>query len=310
MPLISVIVPVYNTEKYLHRCIDSILAQTFTDFELLLIDDGSTDSSGEICDDYAAKDSRVRVFHKENGGVSSARNLGLDNAQGEWITFVDSDDSIKEKALDAPRGVTTAELIITSHVVRDKNTFSEELISHNKKIIEGKEIDTFIERYINTNVIKAIWAKFFKSEILRGLRFDESIVCGEDFLFILTYLQKTNQIYLVDYSSYIYTSLGCHFFQKYQSSIEKSINTLYKLFNAYKSLKLNLNSFECSLFYDYKSLCQKEIYGTPHLWYNDENVRKIYNEIKGHLGVFYRMKYTIMSNGLISKFIVYVRGNK
>ena len=94
MPKISVIVPVYNTEKYLHRCVDSILAQTFTDFELLLIDDGSTDSSGAICDEYAQKDSRVRVFHKENGGASSARNLGLDNATGEWITFCDSDDFV------------------------------------------------------------------------------------------------------------------------------------------------------------------------------------------------------------------------
>ena len=79
--LISVIVPVYNTEQYLHRCIDSVLAQTFQDFELLLIDDGSKDSSGAICDEYAVGDSRVKVFHKENGGVSSARNVGLDHAQ-------------------------------------------------------------------------------------------------------------------------------------------------------------------------------------------------------------------------------------
>ena len=93
-PKISVIVPVYNTEKYLHHCIDSILSQTFIDFELLLIDDGSKDSSGTICDEYAAKDNRVRVFHKENGGTSSARNMGLDNARGEYITFVDSDDWI------------------------------------------------------------------------------------------------------------------------------------------------------------------------------------------------------------------------
>ena len=95
-PTISVIAPVYNTEKYLPRCIDSILAQTFTDFELLLIDDGSKDNSGAVCDEYASKDERVRVFHKENGGVSSARNVGLDNAKGEWITFVDSDDWIAE----------------------------------------------------------------------------------------------------------------------------------------------------------------------------------------------------------------------
>lgn len=94
MNLISVIVPVYNTEKYLDRCIQSILSQTYTDLELLLIDDGSTDSSGAICDKYAEQDSRVRVFHKENGGASSARNLGLDNANGDWIAFVDSDDWI------------------------------------------------------------------------------------------------------------------------------------------------------------------------------------------------------------------------
>ena len=81
-PKISVIVPVYNVEKYLCRCIDSILAQTFTDFELLLIDDGSKDSSGEICEEYAGKDARIRVFHKQNGGVSTARNLGIDKAQG------------------------------------------------------------------------------------------------------------------------------------------------------------------------------------------------------------------------------------
>lgn len=101
---ISVIVPVYNTELYLHRCIDSILSQTFTDFELLLINDGSTDRSGEICDEYAGKDKRVRVFHKENGGVSSARNIGLDEARGEWIAFVDSDDWVSPKLLEILHG--------------------------------------------------------------------------------------------------------------------------------------------------------------------------------------------------------------
>ena len=99
-PKISVIIPVYNAEKYLRRCVDSILAQIFTDFELLLIDDGSKDKSGVICDEYAKKDNRVKVFHKENGGVSSARNLGLDNARGEWIGFIDSDDMVKPEYLD------------------------------------------------------------------------------------------------------------------------------------------------------------------------------------------------------------------
>lgn len=91
-PKISVIVPVYKTEKYLPECIESILAQTFEDFELILVDDGSPDNSGAICDDYAARDPRIRVFHKENGGVSSARNLGIRNARAEYVAFLDSDD--------------------------------------------------------------------------------------------------------------------------------------------------------------------------------------------------------------------------
>lgn len=92
--MISIIIPIYNAELYLHRSIDSILSQTYTDIEVLLVDDGSTDRSGELCDEYANKDSRVRVFHKINEGVSSARNVGLDNAKGQWITFVDADDWI------------------------------------------------------------------------------------------------------------------------------------------------------------------------------------------------------------------------
>ena len=99
MPTISVIVPVYKVEKYIHRCVDSILSQTFLDFELILVDDGSPDNSGAICDDYAAKDSRVRVIHKENGGLSSARHAGIDAAQGEYLFFLDSDDMINRNCL-------------------------------------------------------------------------------------------------------------------------------------------------------------------------------------------------------------------
>lgn len=100
VPKISVIVPVYKAETYLHRCVDSLLAQTFTDFEILLVDDGSPDRSGEICDEYARKDSRVRVFHKENGGVSSARQCGMDNARGEYTIHADPDDWVDPTMLE------------------------------------------------------------------------------------------------------------------------------------------------------------------------------------------------------------------
>ena len=101
MPQISIIVPVYKVEKYINRCIDSILTQTFTDFELILVDDGSPDNCPAICDRYVSKDNRVKVIHKKNGGVSSARNSALDIAQGEYITFVDADDLLEQNALYA-----------------------------------------------------------------------------------------------------------------------------------------------------------------------------------------------------------------
>lgn len=94
-PKISVIIPVYNAEKYLRKCIESVLNQTFGDFELLLVDDGSPDHSGEICDEYAQKDSRVHVFHKPNGGTANARNYGLDHSQGDYVAFIDNDDYVE-----------------------------------------------------------------------------------------------------------------------------------------------------------------------------------------------------------------------
>lgn len=99
-PEISIIVPVYQVEKYLNECIDSILAQTFTDFELILVDDGSPDNCPALCDAAAKRNSRVRVIHKQNGGVSTARNAGLDAAQGNWIAFVDSDDTVEPEYLE------------------------------------------------------------------------------------------------------------------------------------------------------------------------------------------------------------------
>ena len=113
MPLISIIIPVYNSEKTLNRCVNSILNQTFMDWELLLVDDGSTDKSGKICDQYALKDFRIRVFHKKNGGVSSARNTGLDYAIGSWITFVDSDDFIDATFLDTLIRLQSSDLCIS-----------------------------------------------------------------------------------------------------------------------------------------------------------------------------------------------------
>ena len=157
-PKISIIVPVYNVEKYLKECVESVLAQTFIDFELLLIDDGSTDSSGAICDEYAQKDTRVRVFHKENGGVSSARNLGFDNAIGKYVIFLDADDywfninaleqlyqTADENHVDIVRGeykaVDGQGCDLFSRSITDKGRFANKVldsVTFLKEIIKGE----------------------------------------------------------------------------------------------------------------------------------------------------------------------------
>ena len=116
-PLVSVIVPIYNAKDSLCQCIDSILSQSFTNFELILIDDGSTDESKDICDNYAIRDTRIITFHKLNGGVSSARNKGLDLAQGEFITFIDSDDYVCTSFLESLLVGEKADLVIGSILV-------------------------------------------------------------------------------------------------------------------------------------------------------------------------------------------------
>lgn len=198
MPKVSVIVPVYNAEKTLHRCVDSILAQTFSDFELILINDGSIDGSRKICDDYALKDFRVVVIHKENGGVSSARNKGLDVAQGEWITFVDSDDEYYDNTSLSLLHSQISEnigFIIGGYVCCDEKGEIVYTINDNReKIISS--IDG-IRTYYNPIYYRYLgytWIKLYNRAIItqNNLRFNEQIAYNEDGLFHIQYCSVMN----------------------------------------------------------------------------------------------------------------------
>lgn len=236
MPKISVIVPVYNTEQYLHRCIDSILAQTFTDFELLLIDDGSKDSSGKICDEYAAKDSRVRVFHKENGGVSSARNLGLDNVQGEWITFVDSDDWLESKGLELLINASDADIII-GEIMFEKNGTTSFLSNTSNKT--GKDLYELISTQINHSAFCSPCAKLFSANLIRKhhIRFNQSLTFGEDSVFVKYYLLYVNSISNIHELCYHYDDIGDNIYQKYSRSFQPIQDYYYATISLYESLE-------------------------------------------------------------------------
>ena len=204
---ISIIVPVYKVEQYLSKCIESILAQTFQNWELLLIDDGSPDNSGKICDEYALKDSRIRVFHKENGGVSSARNLGIDNARGEWITFIDSDDYIQPGFLEGLyEPIAQGEDLYFVHggcvnVKNDEivgvNQSYEYYVGDDKNILFQKLRGlTFSKLYSLENV------KHWSDD--QPLRFDEKMRIAEDMAFTLDYALHVSRFALVPEKGYCY----------------------------------------------------------------------------------------------------------
>lgn len=186
-PLISVIVPVYNTEKYLDQCIQSVLAQTYTNWELLLIDDGSTDSSGAICDKYAAEDNRIRVFHKENGGVSSARNLGLDNAQGEWISFVDADDILYIDAISTLYQHSCTADIITAAIEQTGQAWTHKYVG---KLLKHN----YIEGLLNGSIYGYPYATLYRASIVkvRDIVIPDTFKIGEDVLFKLEIAKRVN----------------------------------------------------------------------------------------------------------------------
>ena len=203
VPLISIIVPVYNVEKYIDKCISSILQQTYPRIELLLIDDGSPDKSGIICDMYAQKDNRVRVFHKPNAGVSAARNTGINNAKGEFITFVDSDDWLE------PDCIRRSLNIINKNEL-DLLQFSSKRINDKGDLLFLKTGETPIlnaSQYIEADQIYiAAGCSIYRTSIIRStnLKFDENLKLGEDQLFIYRYISKCKSCMRIKDSLYNY----------------------------------------------------------------------------------------------------------
>lgn len=179
MPLVSIIMPVYNVEEYLASSIDSVLAQSAKDFELLLINDGSKDRSLEICNEYAQKDSRIRVLDKPNGGVSSARNMGLDEAKGEWIMFVDSDDWLTADALS-----TCLEYTPEYDVIRFSYRIIRQNYEKNVLVKSAKSTEQFLRYQIERRTPLAVWGALFRRSLFTDnkIYFDPQFSYGEDWL--------------------------------------------------------------------------------------------------------------------------------
>lgn len=215
--LISIIVPVYNVEKYIKECLDSLIDQTYKNIEIIIVDDGSTDKSGKICDEYEKKNKNIKVIHKENEGLGFARNTGLENAKGEFVTFVDSDDYVDNNFIEE-----LYNNIIAKNVDICKSGFRRVNDSHNTSLIRvyddyvyNKEEtrSVFLPRMIGSlpdkkdSIEMCVWGSLYKMAYIQAnkLKFpSERVIISEDLFFNIDYVEKINKACTIDYIGYNY----------------------------------------------------------------------------------------------------------
>lgn len=240
--MISIIVPIYKSQKFLNRCIDSIITQTYNELEIILVDDGSPDDSGKICDEYKKKDSRIKVIHKANGGVSSARNAGLDIASGEYVGFVDSDDYINKemfevlykdlKKNDCDVAICSWYYEIDRELSQDKSMLKEYKVINNISAIEELLKDSFKGFLCN---------KLFKRDLFISVRLKEELTMCEDYFAVYTVLKNAKNISINPTPLYYYvqTNNSATFNENknYNYKNHKSSDKVFKLI--YKDIKHN-----------------------------------------------------------------------
>lgn len=228
MPLLSIIVPVYNVEQFLQKCIDSILAQTMTDFELILINDGSPDRCGEICDKYAQMDSRIIVIHQKNQGVSAARNAGLEIAKGEYVGFVDPDDLINKNffhKLISVADLYNCDIACCDYLVFERSeTIIDDTGTIDKKVIEFDRDGIITDLFSRPSRMKGIvWNKIYKRSVLNALNFNTSLKNYEDLHFWLNCLSANKEITACFFSERLY------YYRKNNNSASRKFDpNLYK----------------------------------------------------------------------------------
>lgn len=236
-PNVSIIVPVYNAEMVINRCIDSILKQNYKDFELILVDDGSQDASGRICDEYAAKDSRIRVIHKQNTGVSDSRNLAICEAQGTYLQFVDSDDWISPEATGLL--FSAAEAYPCDLVISDFYRVIDNRIAHKGDIQENgllnrEEFASYMMEKPADFYYGVLWNKLYKRELIHQfqIKMNTEISWCEDFMFNLEYICHTKNIYVLRVPIYYYVKTK-HSLSTQAISLTKTLKMKTMVFEYY-----------------------------------------------------------------------------
>jgi len=318
MPRISIIIPIYNNiESYLKKCLESIIRQSYIDFELILVNDGSTDNSLQICQIFADKDNRIKIINKQNGGISSARNKGLEEALGEYICFVDHDDWVDDDFLEIfIKNIYDVDLVITNI----KDVFPNKVISRDsfsRDILTSERFNpsdfTHNHNFVLTNLP---WNKMYKKSIIEEnhIRFDEDIrIGGEDLIFVLKYALCCKSIKFVNSYTYNYNrqpgnSLTLNYIKNYYYEAKKIKDAYFSVISEYTPV-----TCETKL-YNYFRVASKAIFEEGKL-NNNKNFLERYQSIKSILNFpevkDYRLNYKVKRNkdsrffGIIQKLMKY-----
>lgn len=227
---ISVIIPVYNVKEYITRCIESVCKQSYANWELILVDDGATDGSGLICDEFGNSDERILVYHQVNQGVSAARNKGIDLATGKYVCFIDSDDAIESDMLELLHRAIVADC--SDYVMCGfKRIFGERIENqtHAAGVLQGdREIGTFIQDNYLRWLVSSPCGRLYKRSLIEELRYDTSMSLGEDLYFNIGYFQKCNKISVIEQPLYLYYDCGDSLTHRYKKGNYEAICVIYR----------------------------------------------------------------------------------
>ncbi len=309
---ISIIVPVYNAKNVICRCLESILNQSVENWELIIVDDGSSDNSGKICDEYASKDDRIKVIHKPNEGVSAARNTGLAIAKGEWITFVDSDDEICEGFFDLVVNDNLADLIVCGFENVSYNNTTK-IVGLEDRTFDKLSLETFFNYHIKDKVLTAPWSKFFRRSIIfcNSITFRKNIAYGEDTVFVAEYMQYINSI---TYCS----TIGYRYYQypksstilKYKVTPQSAVEYATTYWQLYHKLAKNpikedvtcINRFfYMEIFCFYNKTFRKDRY----LWFENRLIQNI--KKKSQMSLIKKIWYEIAESSPYILYLIFLK---
>ncbi|SFB02884.1 Glycosyl transferase family 2 [Acetitomaculum ruminis DSM 5522] len=295
-PKVSVIIPVYNNRDYIRKCVNSVLSSDYANMEIILVDDGSGDDSGDICDEYAGREESVTVYHIAHSGASNARNFGLTNSTGSYVMFVDSDDYIEsdwigkmvEKLLS-----DDSDMVISGFINEEKNESILEVPGIDKGIYKKDDFVLKILENPYADIFKVIWNKIYKADFIKDIiRFKDELEFGEDFVFNIEYVEKINKISIVDFSGYHYIKYN---YDAVSNRHKESFLTKENFINYVKQKIL--------IFHYYKELFEHlDIYVENKNKINDYLIKVCVEEIK-------RIKSSALSNKDKSECILYLKSD-